>query len=77
MAAIGVGFGAAFELGLSGAQATPSPEATVALKSTNPAINAIIDNGAQADQKVSTPLQQLAYYNRWFRRWYNRYYHRW
>ena len=64
-------------LGLSGAQATPSPEASVALKSTNPAINAITDNGAQADQKVSTPLKQLAYYNRWFRRWYNRYYHRW
>jgi hypothetical protein len=77
LAALGVGFGAAFVLGLTGAQATPAPEATVALTSTNPAINAIIDNGAQSDQKVTTPLQQLAYYNRWFRRWYNRYYHRW
>ena len=40
LAAIGVGFGAAFVLGLSGAQATPSPEATVALKSTNPSTTA-------------------------------------
>jgi hypothetical protein len=50
----------------------------VALKSTNPAINAIIDNAAQSDEQVvSTPLQQVAWYRRWFRRWYNRFYHRW
>jgi hypothetical protein len=80
---LGIGFGAAFVLGMTGAQATqapeaaPAPDTTVALKSTNAAINAIIDNNGQVDQKVTTPVQQLAYYNRWFRRWYNRYYHRW
>ena len=75
----GVGFGAAFMLGLTGAQASPAPEATVALKSTNPAVNAIIQNGGQSDQgsTVSAPLQQLSWYNRYFRRFYNRYYHRW
>ena len=78
LTAAGVGFGAAFVLGLTGAQATSAPEATVALKSTNPAINAIIDNATQTDQAVlSTPLQQVAWYRRWFRRWYNRFYHRW
>jgi hypothetical protein len=77
--ALGVGFGAAFVLGLTGAQATPAPEATVALKSTNPAVDAIIQNGTQSDQSptVSAPLQQLSWYNRYFRRFYNRYYHRW
>jgi len=66
-------------LGLTGAQASPAPEATVALKSTNPAVNAIIQNGGQSDQgsTVSAPLQQLSWYNRYFRRFYNRYYHRW
>ena len=61
------------------AQATPAPEATVALKSTNPAVDAIIKNGTQPDQgaTVSAPLQQLSYYNRYFRRFYTRYYHRW
>ncbi len=78
LTAAGVGFGAAFVLGLTGAQATSAPEATVALKSTNPAINAIIDNAMQTDQAVvSTPLQQVAWYRRWFRRWYTRWYHRW
>ena len=66
-------------LGLTGAQASPAPEATVALKSTNPAVNAIIQNGGQSDQgsTVSAPLQQLSWYNRYFRSFYNRYYHRW
>ncbi len=77
LTAAGVGFGAAFVLGLTGAQATSAPEATVALKSTNPAINAIIDNATPSDQVVSTPLQQVAWYRRWFRRWYTRWYHRW
>ena len=78
LTALGLGFGAAFMLGLTGAQASPAPEATVALKSTNPAVNAIIGvQSADQTQTVSTPLQQLSYYNRYFRRWYNRYYHRW
>jgi hypothetical protein len=76
--ALGVGFGAAFMLGLTGAQASPAPEATVALKSTNPAVNAII--GAQTSDQtpvVKAPLQQLSWYNLYFRRFYNRFYHRW
>jgi hypothetical protein len=79
LTALGVGFGAAFVLGLTGAQATPAPEATVALKSTNPAVDSIIQNGTQPGQgaTVSAPLQQLSYYNRYFRRFYTRYYHRW
>jgi hypothetical protein len=76
LTALGVGFGAAFVLGLTGAQATPAPEATVALKSTNPAVDSIIQNGTQPGQgaTVSAPLQQLS---RYFRRFYTRYYHRW
>jgi hypothetical protein len=79
LTALGVGFGAAFVLGLTGAQASSAPEATVALKSTNPAVDAIIQNGTQSDQSatVSAPLQQLSWYNRYFRRFYTRYYHRW
>jgi hypothetical protein len=45
LTALGVGFGAAFMLGLTGAQASPAaetPDTTVALKSTHPAVNAII-----------------------------------
>jgi hypothetical protein len=82
LTALGVGFGAAFMLGLTGAQASPAaetPDTTVALKSTHPAVIAIIQNGAQSDQTptVSAPLQQLSWYNRYFRRFYTRYYHRW
>jgi hypothetical protein len=71
---LGIGFGAAFVLGLSGAQASPAPEATVALKSTNPAINAIIDSGAQQAEKADSKLEQVAW---WYRRWFHRWYHRW
>jgi hypothetical protein len=77
LTALGVGFGAAIMLGLTGAQSSPAPEATVALKSTNPAVNAIIQSGGQSEQTVSTPLQQLTWYHRYFRRFYNRFYHRW
>jgi hypothetical protein len=84
LTALGVGFGAAVVLGLTGAHASTAPEATapeatVTLKSTNPAVNAIIQNGAQSDQTptVTAPLQQLSWYNRYFRRFYTRYYHRW
>jgi hypothetical protein len=71
---LGIGFGAAFVLGLGGAQAASAPEASVALKSTNPAINAIIDTGAQTDKAdaAKPQLQQEAWYRRWFHRWYHR-----
>jgi hypothetical protein len=70
---LGIGFGAAFVLGLAGAQASSAPEATVALKSSNPAINAIIDTGPQTEKAdAKQPLQQEAWYRRWFHRWYHR-----
>ena len=79
LTALGVGFGAAVVLGLTGAHASTAPEATVTLKSTNPAVNAIIQNGGQSDQAptVGAPLQQLSWYNRYFCRFYTRYYHSW
>jgi hypothetical protein len=74
---LGIGFGAAFVLGLTGgAQASSAPEATAALKSTNPAINAIIDSGMQAEkaEKADSKLEQVAW---WYRRWFHRWYRRW
>jgi hypothetical protein len=57
LTALGVGFGAAVVLGLTGAHASTAPEATapeatVTLKSTNLAVNAIIQNGGQSDQPI-------------------------
>jgi len=73
---LGIGFGAAFVLGLAGAQASTAPESTAALKSTNPAINAIIDSGMQAEkaEKADSKLEQVAW---WYRRWFHRWYRRW
>jgi hypothetical protein len=74
---LGIGFGAAFLLGVSGAQAANAPEATVAVKSTNAAINSIIQKPPQAPVAgVSTPLQQVAYYHRYYHRYYMRHYNR-
>lgn len=42
---IGVGFGAAFVLGVRDADAGVRSDATVSLKSTNPAVNNIIEEG--------------------------------
>jgi hypothetical protein len=76
---LGIGFGAAFALGVTGAQATSAPEAAVVLKSTNPALNAIIQEGPQlpANEVVTEtgPLQQMTYY-RVFRRVFSRFYRR-
>jgi hypothetical protein len=73
---LGIGFGAAFLLGVSGAQAAAAPEATVAVKSTNPAINSIIQGPQAPVAAVGTPLQKIAYYRRYFRRYYHRIYMR-
>jgi hypothetical protein len=75
---LGLGFGAAFVLGMTGAHAATTPDANVVLKSTHPALNSIIQNGAQTGQTATDDkLQQLAWFRRFFRRFYNRFYRRW
>jgi hypothetical protein len=75
--AVGVGFGAAFVMGVKNADALSAPESGVNLTSTNPALGDIIAEGRQnpmgdeldADGK---PVQ-LAQYARYYRRGYARY----
>ncbi len=75
---LGLGFGAAFVLGMTGAQAATAPDANVVLKSTNPALNSIIQNGTETGQAATNDkLQQLAWFRRFFRRFYTRFYRRW
>jgi hypothetical protein len=74
---LGLGFGAAFALGVGGAQAATTPDAAVALKSTNVAIDSIIKGPQVPVAAVGTPLEKMAFFRRWFRRFYNRFfYHR-
>ena len=49
--ALGLGFGAAFVLGMTGAHAATAPDTNVVLKSTNPALNSIIQSGSQTGQR--------------------------
>jgi hypothetical protein len=72
---LGLGFGAAFALGVAGAQAATAPDAAVALKSTNVAIDSIIKGPQMPAAAVGTPLQKTAYFHRWFRRFYNRFFY--
>jgi hypothetical protein len=75
--ALGFGFGAAFVLGMTGAHAATTPDASVVLKSNNPALNSIIQNGSQTGQAATDDkLQQLAWFRRFFRRFYTRFYRR-
>ena len=76
--ALGLGFGAAFVLGITGAQASTNPNATVALKSTNPAVNSIIQDGTQTGQATADGAkpQQIAWFRRFFHRYFNRFYRR-
>jgi hypothetical protein len=80
---LGIGFGAAFALGITGVQAAAAPDAAVALKSTNPVIDSIIKGPQVPAANVGTPTEQTAYY--WYHRhyfrgyaryFYNRYYNR-
>jgi len=74
---LGVGIGAAYFLGLTAARAAKTPEAAVTLKSTNPALDAIIQEGAPAAAgEADTKQLQMAYdyYDRYHR--YSRYYDR-
>ena len=81
---LGVGFGAAFMLGMKETHAHNAPDATAKLKSTNAALNSIIEEGSQpapvgelegATQAEGRPVQTAAYfrgYRRVFRRVYGR-----
>lgn len=74
---MGLGFGAAFALGVGGAHAATTQDASVALKSTNVAIDNIIQGPQVPAAAVGTPLEKMAWFRRWFRRFYNRFfYHR-
>jgi hypothetical protein len=82
--ALGIGFGAAFALGMTGAHAATAPDTGVALKSTNPVIDNIIQGPQMPTANVGTPMEQTAWYHRhyfrgYFRyaRFYQRWYHRW
>jgi hypothetical protein len=75
---LGLGFGAAFVLGMTGAQAATASDSAVVLKSTNSSINAIIDNGSQTGQTaIDSNGQQLAWYTRFYRRFFRRFFRRW
>jgi hypothetical protein len=75
--ALGLGFGAAFALGMTGAHAATTPDSNVVLKSTNPALNSIIQNGSQSGQAATDDkYQQLAWFHRFFHRFFNRWYRR-
>lgn len=81
---LGVGFGAAFMLGMKETHAHNAPDATAKLKSTNAALNNIIEEGSPtgpvgelegATQAEGRPVQTAAYfrgYRRVFRRVYGR-----
>jgi hypothetical protein len=74
---LGLGFGAAFVLGMTGAHAATAPDANVVLKSANPALNSIIQNGSESGQAATNDkFQQLAWFHRFFRRFFNRWYRR-
>lgn len=81
---LGLGFGAAFALGLGGAQAATRSDTAVALKSTDPIIDNIIKSPQIPSADASKPVQTAWYhrhffrtYHRWgFHRWYNRHYNR-
>jgi len=79
---VGIGFGAAFLLGVRKSEAHAVPEATAQFKSTNPALNTIIEEGTQAGEVATQAegrgaLQQMAYWRYWYRRYFSRWYRRW
>jgi hypothetical protein len=77
---VGIGFGAAFLLGIKESDAHSAPEAAASLKSTNPVLNNIIEAGPQAEQAEKgaedRPIQTAQYfrgYRRFFRRFFRRF----
>lgn len=81
---LGLGFGAAFVLGLGGAQAATRSDTAVSLKSTDPIIDNIIKSPQIPSADASKPVQTAWYHRHFFRtyrrfgfhRWYNRHYNR-
>src|SRR5262249_47422430 len=71
---LGVGFGAAAMLGVRDADADVHSDASLSLKSTNPALNNIIEEGRQ-DLLGDGPNVQMAY-SRGYSRGYSRHYAR-
>jgi hypothetical protein len=72
---LGVGFGAAAMLGVRDADADARSDASLSLKSTNPALNNIIEEGRQ-DLLGDGPNSQMAYsrgYSRHYARYSRRY----
>lgn len=78
---VGVGFGAAFVLGMKQSDAHSAPEATAKLKSSNPALNNIIGEDSAVENLGAAaaegrPMQSVAYlrgFRRVFRRVYRRF----
>jgi hypothetical protein len=75
---LGVAFGAAVMLGVKESEAHNGPAATARLKSTNNALNDIIEEDARAHpggEGEERPVQSAFY--RVFRRVYRRFFRRW
>ncbi|MGP0059001.1 MAG: hypothetical protein ACLPID_06930 [Beijerinckiaceae bacterium] len=79
--ALGLGFGAAVALGVEGAEASNAPATSVNIKSTNPALDNIINEGRKEEVPAAGEKKiQEAWYRRWggysrfwgYRRWYRR-----
>lgn len=76
---VGIGFGAAFLLGLRQSDAHNAPEAAAALKSTNPALNSIIEAEPTAQptpQAEDRPMQTAAYFRGYRRFFFRRFFRR-
>jgi len=71
---LGLGFGAAVALGVEAAEARTAPDTSVNLTSTNPVLDAIINEaGKQEGQKEPGEKRiQEAWYRRFYRRFYGR-----
>jgi|SoiMetStandDraft_5_1073268.scaffolds.fasta_scaffold07185_2 hypothetical protein len=78
MKALGVGFGAAFVLGIKDSDALPGQDSEVSVKSANPAVDEVIKDAQFPDPagRRQEGEFQLAYrrvYRRFYRRGYRRY----
>jgi hypothetical protein len=72
--ALGFGFGAAAALGVEAAQAHNASDTSLSLKSTNPALDSIINEGGeqQGNAEQGEKKIQEAWYRRFYRRFYRR-----
>jgi hypothetical protein len=72
--ALGFGFGAAFALGVEGADAKTAPDASLNLTSTNPALDKIINDGGPQEGQAEPGEKKIQ--EAWYRRFYRRFYRR-